>query len=64
MIKLLEEGKIIINIDESTFNEGDFRYRKWRVKGETNGVRERTISPNINMIAAVSSQGEIYMALS
>ena len=33
MIKLLEAGNIVINIDESTLNEGDLRYRKWRVRG-------------------------------
>ena len=64
MIKLLEEGKIIINVDESIFNESDLRYRKWRVKGQTNSVKEHAVSPSLSLLAAVSSQGDIYLAIS
>jgi hypothetical protein len=64
MLRLLSEGKIILNVDESTFNEGDLRYRKWRVKGSTNSVKKRTIAPSLSLLAAVSSLGDVYLAVS
>ena len=64
MLRLLNDGKIIINVDESTFNEGDLRHRKWRVKGSTNSVRKRAIAPSLSLLAAVSSLGDVFLAVS
>ena len=54
----------MVNIDESIFNEADTRYRKWRFKGQVNSQRKRQISPSLSIIAAVSSDGNSYAALS
>ena len=40
------------------------RHRKWRTKGQTNSVNDKQISPRISVIAAVSTEGEVYMSLS
>ena len=64
MLNLLDEGCKIINIDETFLNVSDLRYMKWRSRGETNSLRERAIDPLLKVIAAVSTTGEIYMAVS
>jgi hypothetical protein len=33
MLGLIDEGKIIINVDQSWLNMLDFRHRKWVVRG-------------------------------
>ena len=64
MLKLLDEGKIIINVDESSFMSTDQRHRKWALQGTSNSVKQRTVSPNISLLAAVSSLGDVYLAVS
>ena len=64
MFKLLDEGYRIINVDESSISESDGRRMKWRYYQQTNGVREKGISPNLSLIAAISSEGDAWMALS
>ena len=64
MLNLLDEGRKIINVDETFLNVSDLRYMKWRTKGETNSLRERPIDPLLKVIAAVSTSGEVHMAVS
>ena len=40
------------------------RRMKWRVDNETNSVPAKSISPNLSLIGAISSEGDAYMALS
>ena len=63
MLSLLEEGKRIINIDESWLNYLDFRCRKWRLPGDNNSIATKDLSPKINMIAALDTEGRIYLSL-
>ena len=64
MLKLLDEGYTIINVDETFLNVADLRYMKWRKKGETNSMRERSIDPLLKVFAGVSNHGRVYMAVS
>ena len=64
MLKLLDEGKTIINVDETFLNTADLRYMKWRKRGEINSMRDRTIDPLLKVFAGVSNHGKVYMALS
>ena len=64
MLKLLEQGYKIINVDETFLNVADLRYMKWRKKGETNSMRERNIDPLIKVLAGISIDGDVYMAMS
>jgi hypothetical protein len=64
MFKLLDEGYRIINVDESSISESDGRRMKWRYYQQTNGVREKGISPSLSLIAAISSDGDAWMSLS
>jgi hypothetical protein len=63
MIRLLQEGKRVLNLDESWVGMGDFRRRKWRALGTTNSVAQLPIVPRISMIMALDSHGEVYLSL-
>ena len=63
MFKLLEEGKRIINIDESWIDRMDFRNRSWRERGQLNTISSKNLSHNINMIAAIDTNGKVYLSL-
>ena len=38
MLGLVDEGYIILNVDQSWLNMLDFRHRKWVVKDQRNSV--------------------------
>ena len=63
MFELLDAGKRIINIDETWLPHLDFRNRKWRRRGEPNTMSTKSLSPKVNMIAAIDTEGNIYLSL-
>ena len=63
MLSLLDQSKRIINIDETWLPVLDFRRKKWRVPGDTNSVPSKNLSPKVNMIAALDTDGRIYLSL-
>ena len=63
MLDILKTDTVVINIDESSFIESDYRTRKWRKKGETNSVSTKEISPRINVFAAIDTEGRVYLSL-
>ena len=63
MLSLLESGARIINIDESWLPHLDFRRKKWRRRGEPNSMATKVLSPKVNMIAAVDTDGKLYLSL-
>jgi chlorite dismutase len=63
MLALLEQGKRIINIDETWLPHLDFRNMKWRVPGEHNTVSTKVLSHRVNMIAAIDTDGRLYLSL-
>ena len=63
MFKLLEEGKRILNIDESWLPSLEFRSKKWRQRSETNTLSTKALSHRVNMIAAVDTEGHLYLSL-
>jgi len=63
MLALLDEGKRVINIDETWLPHLDFRNMKWRRRGEANTVSSKDLAPKVNMIAALDSEGHIYVSL-
>ena len=64
MLKYLDEGYTVINVDESIVNSSDLRRMKWRSHNNTNSAVDRVITPSLSLIAAISTDGEVYMALS
>ena len=63
MLALLDEGKRVINIDETWLPSLDFRNMKWRRHGDGNSVSSKDLSPKVNMIAALDTDGRIYLSL-
>jgi hypothetical protein len=63
MLSILNEGKVVVNLDESWLSEADFRRKKWRLRGQTNSVKERVITPTVNMIAAIDTEGSLYLSM-
>ena len=63
MFELLQTGKRIINIDETWLPHLDFRNKKWRSRGEPNTMSTKSLAPKVNMIAAVDTDGHLYVSL-
>ena len=63
LFELLDSDKVLINIDESFFIDCEFRSKKWRLRGETNGVNEKGIAPRLNVFGAVDTNGRVYMSI-
>ena len=63
MLELLKEGARIINIDETWLPHLDFRSKKWRLRGEQNTVSYKPLSHRVNMIAALDTEGQLYLSL-
>ena len=63
MIPLLQDGKRILNIDESWLNETNFIRKMWCPPATTATVTERPISHRLALIAALDTEGCIYYSL-
>ena len=60
---VLENGYRVVNVDQSFQKATDFRQKKWRVKGDANGVRETRVSPRISLHGAIGTDGGVFIAL-
>ena len=63
LVTLLNQGKRIINVDESWFNMCDFRRMKWRAYGDNNSLAKTQVSPRISMIVGIETTGAVYLSL-
>ena len=63
MLELIDSGKRIINIDETWLPHLDFRNKKWRARSEKNTMSTKTLGHRVNMIAAVDTNGRLYLSL-
>ncbi len=63
MVNLLNQGKRIINVDESWLNTCDFRRMKWRAHGDNNSLAKTQVSPRISMIVGIETTGAVYLSL-
>ena len=57
MLELYNQGRHVVNVDESWVPDTDFRRFCWKRQGETNSLPENGMSHKINMIVAVSTEG-------
>ena len=64
MLKLLDQGKRIINLDETWLNETSFIRRTWAPKDGTGNVKLKPVTPRLSMIAALDTNGRVWFALS
>ena len=63
MLGLLAENKRILNIDESTLPFCNYKHSKWGFKGHKNTISSKDLQAKVNMIAAVDTLGNVYVAL-
>ena len=62
---LLEEmnnGAILVSVDQSWLSTMGYTRRKWRARNETNSVPVKQLTPKINLIGACDSEGGVYNA--
>ena len=64
LLSLLEQGKRIIQVDETWLNESNFTRLTWNRKGAVSSVPTKAISPSLSMIAALDTDGLVYFCLS
>ena len=64
LLELLEQGKRVINIDETWLNETSYVRRVWAQRGGEGNCRLNAVLPRLSMIAALDSQGEVWFSLS
>ena len=53
----------MINLDESWLPVSDFNRRRWRRRGMKNTMADKALSQKINIIAAMSSEGDVWYSL-
>ena len=63
MVNLLNQGKRIINIDESWLGMTDFRRMKWVFKDQSTSMIQLQVVPRISMIVGLDSMGAVYLSL-
>ncbi len=64
MLGLLEQGKRIINVDESWLNESSFLRKIWCPGYSPATVTTHAVNPRISLIAAVDTDGRIWYSCS
>lgn len=64
ILSLMEQGKRIINIDETWLNETSFIRKVWsKNKGDGNCYLN-VVTPRLSMIAALDTDGRVWFSLS
>ena len=63
LLELLESGKRLLNVDESWLTSTNFKRSKWREQGTTNSMPEKFMNPQIAIIAAIDTEGDVYASL-
>ena len=60
LLKEMADEAILVSVDQSWLSTMGSTRRKWRARGDTNGVAVKNVNPKVNLIGAVDSRGEIY----
>ncbi len=63
MISALQQGKRIINFDETWLGMSDFRFMRWCQKGSSNSLAKKQLQPRISMLTALDTNGRVYLSL-
>ena len=63
MLEVYDAGRRVINVDESWVPVADFHRRRWRRRGMGNSAPEKAFRQKVNIITAISSDGEVWIAL-
>ena len=63
LLRELDAGKRIINIDETWIGEMDYRRYKWCGHNEANSLSSKDVAPRLALLTAVDNLGGLYMAM-
>ena len=63
MVRLMEMGKRIINLDETWLNETSFVRKLWAKRNGRGNMRLKTIQPRLSMISALDTDGRVWFTL-
>ena len=63
ILPLLEEGRRLINIDESWLNQTRFVRKMWVPSKEAGSDIDKQVQPRISLIAALDTEGLVWCAL-
>ena len=63
MLKLYNQGYHVVNIDESWLAESNFHRHNWDRRGDSHSQPTNLMGRKVNMIAAVSSEGYVWLGL-
>ena len=63
MLQVYESEQRVINVDESWIPSADFHQRRWKRRGMLNTAPDKALSQKINIITAMSSDGDVWIAL-
>ena len=63
MLQMFQTEQRIINVDESWIPSADFRRKRWKQRGMLNTAPDKALSQKVNIITAMSSDGEVWISL-
>ena len=63
MIDIYHSKRRVINVDESWIPAADFHYKRWKRRGMLNTAPEKTLTQKVNIICAMSTDGDVWIAL-
>ena len=63
MLQVYQSDQRVINVDESWIPSADFHQRRWKRRGMLNTAPDKALSQKINIITAMSSDGDVWIAL-
>ena len=64
MIDLLNQGKRIINVDQTWLNESSFVRRVWAPMNGGSNVKLNAITPRVSLVVAIDTDGKVWFSLS
>ena len=64
MLTLLEQGKRVINLDETWLSEVSFVRKTWAARGGRGNAALNALSPRLSVIAAIDTDGRVWFSLS
>ena len=64
MLKEIQKGKRIINIDETWLGSSNYRRSEWCTANASSVINEHLVRPRISLITAIDTEGRSYISLS
>ena len=63
MVEILNQGKRVINVDESWINESSYARKMWCPSYSNATTTMKAVTPRISLIVALDTSGAIYFSL-